>query len=679
MHSPFNLFSRLRYGIYVVFVLLAVLVAGVVWVAVAQAAPVAQQIYVPLLAGPGPASQPLTVVPQPDNGRASSATIPLAGGEIVATAANGTRFTLSIPAGAMFQTTTITLTPVVQIGGLPDVQLVGAVELAPRNLLLFQAATLRVEAAQALPAAQEYPFAYYGAGQDFHPYPILPYEETPTFPITQFNGGYGLAQANPPADEQAAVATVASTPDFAPADPAAQLSSQIAALIQAERVRVLQGQEPDPTLWDKIAVLSLEYYNQVIVPILQRSPTDCDFAEANMGKALGWLRNIQLMFGDTADSNADFAAAGEAILDALVASIKNCYLKAAEPCLDWGDPAQVAEVLRYYRSLLLLGSAGGVPEPNDLPECVVVDVTLQGGAFRYEFPRDAESGWRGTTRFRFVDDSVSGVGFHNPFLPTGTPVDGPKATYTITAKIDDVWQPVDYLQRFFCRDQRAQRVQELAFTYTRIEGEPEAPPQLYADNIGCWRWTGSVRYDIDYDNLGASVPVYTIQRSGDITLERDATRGYVPYMTTDQDTGQQVMVAQQQKYDILSPGMVRYDERLEHVVDGERTCLQTLTLNITDPASYIDSRFPALSLPNAGFTLPREAQESLGSELEVNAPYTTQGTTCPREGDELDVFSLPIAGDLSADGKRIQLNETGSTGEQTGTYEIEVDLRALRE
>src|SRR6266498_2004085 len=55
---------------------------------------------------------PVTVSPQVDESRSASATIDAAGGTVSASGPNGTSYTLSVPAGALFEDTAITLTPV---------------------------------------------------------------------------------------------------------------------------------------------------------------------------------------------------------------------------------------------------------------------------------------------------------------------------------------------------------------------------------------------------------------------------------------------------------------------------------------------------------------------------------------------------------------------------------------
>ena len=637
-----------------------------------HAAPGAQQTYIPLLAGQASPSDSLNVTPQLDNSHVSSATIPLAGGQVVATGADGTRYTLSIPPAALNQTTTFTLIPIAQIAGLPDVQLVAAVEIKPLHVALFQAALLKIEAAQPLPVNQEYPFAYYNDGEDFHPYPIQPYSEGVVFPIGQFQGGYGIAREG----EQVTTAYI-TAPAFTPANPEARLRSQLAALIKAERVRIKRGEPIDPTLWSKVSELALKYYASVLKPLLPQIALDCKFSKANLGKVMGWRLNIVTLVGDLQDPESDpgFIAAGNEIDDTVKKATENCYREAIAPCFDRKDPNQVNEVYRHYRTLLFTGDNVNVHAPNDVKKCALIDVTLQSGAFHHVLERDPKSGWDTKVHYQFVDDSVSGVGIYIPYRTPSPGNTGASVSISITALISDVWQPVPLNNLFLCRDQIAERVQELVITYRGTSrepgGEPLLPPQVYADNIGCWRWTGSVRHDQDYDNLG-SAAYYYYHISAEVTLERQMT---IPYIASPSN---EKIIVNGPGFRLISPGTVEYDHKAEYFdQEGHRRCLQTLRKTIDDPAAYVEGTLPALRVPNASFGAPREVSESIGQDLHVDSPYITQGS-CPHEGDTLDVIIVPLAGELSADGRQIELNETGSVG-GSGTFELVINLQALRE
>ena len=71
-----------------------------------------------------------------DQARAASGLIATSGGTLTATAADGTTYTLTVPADALLDDTTITLTPVIAIGGfVVGRRLVAAVDAEPSGLL----------------------------------------------------------------------------------------------------------------------------------------------------------------------------------------------------------------------------------------------------------------------------------------------------------------------------------------------------------------------------------------------------------------------------------------------------------------------------------------------------------------------------------------------------------------
>jgi hypothetical protein len=155
--------------------------------------PLAHTIHLPLLAGGGkpgdPPPTPTTPTPTPptpeptrpvvqvahDPGRAASAAIGPEGGELQATAADGTRFELAVPPGALEFTELITMTPALRAEGLPlSGGLLGAVSLEPAGLELYQRATVRI--IPPAPAADllTVGFAYSGSGERFHLRPLTP-------------------------------------------------------------------------------------------------------------------------------------------------------------------------------------------------------------------------------------------------------------------------------------------------------------------------------------------------------------------------------------------------------------------------------------------------------------------------------------------------------------------------
>ncbi len=104
-----------------------------------------------------------TVEPELDPLRAVSAEIGAAGGVITATGTDGTVFTLAVPAGALPASTTITLTPVTRLAGLPGSHRAPpAVQFGPDGLVFAHAATLTITPTK--PIARPVGLAYTGNG-----------------------------------------------------------------------------------------------------------------------------------------------------------------------------------------------------------------------------------------------------------------------------------------------------------------------------------------------------------------------------------------------------------------------------------------------------------------------------------------------------------------------------------
>src|SRR5207237_10607988 len=104
--------------------------------------------------------------------RAATRTLPLEGGTLSATGADGTAYSLTIPPGALLLETMITMTPIVSVSGgdMPGGSVLG-VDLKPSGLRLYEFADLSIVPAQLSPSANIAGFSYEGDGDDLHRYP----------------------------------------------------------------------------------------------------------------------------------------------------------------------------------------------------------------------------------------------------------------------------------------------------------------------------------------------------------------------------------------------------------------------------------------------------------------------------------------------------------------------------
>ena len=114
---------------------------------------------------PGPSISPIL-----DTDRESSASLGPEGGTVMATAADGTEYALSIPADALIDETEIVLTPIISVDDLPmSGGFIAGVHFEPSGLELFRTAELRVTqpAAPNLAADEALAgFVYDGAGEN---------------------------------------------------------------------------------------------------------------------------------------------------------------------------------------------------------------------------------------------------------------------------------------------------------------------------------------------------------------------------------------------------------------------------------------------------------------------------------------------------------------------------------
>jgi hypothetical protein len=134
---------------------------------------------------------PLNVTPSMDTKHAANATIGVAGGKLAATGADGTKFTLTVPAGALIGDTGITMTPVASVAGMPASATFGAAaQLSPEGLRFVLPATLSIQPAKPVPASSYLlPIGWTGAGNDVTLRPSLGGKTSINIPITHFSGG----------------------------------------------------------------------------------------------------------------------------------------------------------------------------------------------------------------------------------------------------------------------------------------------------------------------------------------------------------------------------------------------------------------------------------------------------------------------------------------------------------
>lgn len=112
-------------------------------------------------------ADPIQVAVLWDSSKTAEAVIPVEGGKLSVTGADGTLYMLEIPSGALLNNTTIGMTPVTNIADMPfGNEQTYAVQLSPEGLTFQNFATLTITPAEEIPLNEQITFGYEGEGKD---------------------------------------------------------------------------------------------------------------------------------------------------------------------------------------------------------------------------------------------------------------------------------------------------------------------------------------------------------------------------------------------------------------------------------------------------------------------------------------------------------------------------------
>ncbi len=272
--------------------------------------------------------------------------MPLDGGVVEATGADGTRYTLTIPADALLEATRIGMAPLSTVEGLPvGGEVTYGVQLAPDGLVLLQPAILRIEPTTPLAPEEQVPFGYDHDGTGmFIAEPVVD-SASIDIVISHFSG-YGvtrglLADTRPIRERLGGSAE-------------RRIASQLAQALGAERQRQLAGgQSVDaPDLTALFSEAFARFEAEVLGPRLAAAGQTCANARVAIETLLGYERQRALLgFPESAAGGVTRAAS----LTDIAASV--CMKEEYEICreqhvLHLIIPAQ----LTFERQRLLLGS-----------------------------------------------------------------------------------------------------------------------------------------------------------------------------------------------------------------------------------------------------------------------------------------------------------------------------------
>jgi hypothetical protein len=232
-------------------------------------------------------SSPAMVASTLDDARAARGTIGRAGGTLSATGADGAKYTLVVPSGALADDVEITLTPIAATTGAPWTRATGA-RFAPAGLQFFQYATLAIEPASDIPLDRQVMMGASAEGELFVAMPDIA-SRAPRIKVLHFTD-YWYADMTP---EQLNAQRLR-----IPTAAALQIENEVNAVLNNLRQRMLLGATDDdastPSFTDLLDNATRQWWELVLKPRIAAART-CQDWKAAIAAVLSVERQRQLL------------------------------------------------------------------------------------------------------------------------------------------------------------------------------------------------------------------------------------------------------------------------------------------------------------------------------------------------------------------------------------------------
>lgn len=304
---------------------------------------------------------PLTVDSDPwkatlttDDALGVAADIPLSGGTLTTTGADGTVYTLTIPADALYEAATITMTPLTNVTGLPENGPTAGVQLGPDGTQFFAPVTLTVQlpAGETWPINQQIPISLEGDDNVAVLAALDPTSVNPAFSILHFSSYVVLLS------EKGMNATLsqANVRNRFGGNEEHRLRSAAAELLGRTRQQQLLGMT-EGTVDIPFAEMLAEYEEKVVNPRIALAGSSCAASRLAIQTLLGAERQKQLL-GLPSNLN-------ERLLSLMDIATEVCMKEEYEICRDEHIITRMLpNLLGISRQYALLGAAG---DENTLP------------------------------------------------------------------------------------------------------------------------------------------------------------------------------------------------------------------------------------------------------------------------------------------------------------------------
>jgi len=232
-------------------------------------------------------AEPIAITVELDAAHTAQATIPIEGGELSTTGADGTVYTLAIPSDALLVETEISLTPAASLSGMPfGGEQTYAVQLAPEGLAVQNFAVLTIAPDQEMPVEQQILFGYRGDGENLAlAIPVVDSQEI-KIQLLHFSG-YGVTNGS--------LADVAPVRENLGGDVDGRMESAVGEGAQNER----QGEGIGV---QEMANVLEQHNDQVLKPRIEAGIGSCAEGQQLLISIMSAMRQAQLLGAPVADT-----------------------------------------------------------------------------------------------------------------------------------------------------------------------------------------------------------------------------------------------------------------------------------------------------------------------------------------------------------------------------------------
>lgn len=324
---------------------------------------------------------PLNVsVTKEDRNSSEQLVFPDQGAILSATGSSGIEYALEIPAGALLSPTRIRMTPVSDMGGLPDgVEFAAAVHLEPEGLVLMAPASLAISLPSGVPTENLRSVTTRAGGRDLHLTAHYQTQQQFVIPVLHFSS---------PALVNDQKNTVNSIRNEHPTSNAG--SNEHSAAVEIVMETIHDNRVPN---YAKVADHHERWYREIVEPNLSRAGSDDSILERSLSEYLQWKESATVMLNDSPiiqQHPRDDAAwsriqamideARELLADALVNAIEQSY----DRCRANNDPAETGRLMRW---VLVIGGLdlGELVEERGLSKDETVDMLKDCARFKIFF------------------------------------------------------------------------------------------------------------------------------------------------------------------------------------------------------------------------------------------------------------------------------------------------------